>query len=111
MAKVYLIVVSPDEGGGTSDAYYVRADNHMLAEEKLSTALKQFWFKVKLAADPCGKQPKTIGDDVIVEGIITEEFLTLKRRITDVTDLAYLWNLEGQDIWREWNITLEDLNA
>lgn len=117
MSKIYLITVdaktyweeNPEVAGIylSGDLFYVRAKNSVEAEEHLRKQITKYYFKARLS-NKAEEDPKRLGEDIIVEGFVTEETASAPLIVEDITPAAYMWSDEGKNFWKEWNITLED---
>lgn len=90
MPKIYRVTETDSGGRRFSDSYYVRAESTDAAIDKLTTAVKKFLFKHRLANsdghDRIYDSPRHLGDDVIVDAsFVSADFVNRELQALDVT--------------------------
>lgn len=103
MIKVFYITTK------SQDAFYVRALDKNEATEILREAIRKFIFKRTLAADQTLSTPETLGSNVIVGYAVRSSAADSEYEIEDITAQAYIFAKQGEDYWRDWDITEEDV--
>ncbi len=102
MTKVFYITTE------AQDAFYVRASDEAEAAEILREAINKFVFKRTLAADQTLSTPETLGSNVIVGYAVRASAANSKYEIEDITAQAFVFSRQGEDHFKDWDITEED---
>lgn len=102
MTKVFYITTK------AQDVFYVRASDEAEAAETLREAVRKFIFKRTLAADQTLSTPETLGSNVIVGYAVRSSAADGEYEIENITIQAYMFARQGEEYWRDWDITEED---
>lgn len=94
--------------GYANDVYYVMAEDKVEAEQHLRDQLGKHLFKNKLK-DGNTNPPPTLGDRIIIEQGITEEFLENTCHVNDITAAAYMFAKAGKPYWVDWDLSEHDV--
>ncbi len=103
MTKVFYITTE------AQDTFYVRASDEAEAAEILREAVRKFIFKRTLAADQTLSTPETLGSDVIVGYAVRSSAMDCEYEIEDITAQAFVFTRQGEDHFKDWDLTEEDV--
>ncbi len=102
MTKVFYITTE------AQDVFYVRAPDEVEATEILREAIRKFIFQRTLAGDKTLSTPETLGSNVIVGYAVRSSAADSEYRIENITAQAYIFSRQGEDLWKDWEITDEE---